>query len=61
MTTPIIGGGSSARAAITQMETASLSWNQQERDDGEAWLEAIASCMKARSEDNTPLPELVAP
>lgn len=61
MTTVIIGGGEKARNAVTQLETASLSMSQTDRDAAEAFFDGFAACIKARCEDNTPLPELVAP
>lgn len=56
MSTVIIGGGSNARNAITDLENASLTMSQADRDAAEAFLVAFASCIKARCDDGTALP-----
>jgi hypothetical protein len=51
MSTVIIGGGDNIRANLAEVETASLGWTQQQRDDAEALLGAIASCLKSVAYD----------
>lgn len=47
MSTVIIGNGGNVRSAVSDVENASLNWNQQQRDAAEALFLACATCLKA--------------
>jgi hypothetical protein len=56
LSTVIIGGGSKLRALITDLENASVTMNQTDRDDSESFLDSVSSCIKARLDDNVAFP-----
>lgn len=61
MSTVIIGGGSRARQAVTDLESASLAMDQARRDAAEAFLGEFASCIKAFCDADVAFPSFPSP